>query len=229
MKELLQPTTSYKPENPPLNPYLRAKAEWDQRIGSARVQAYNWRIAALGAMLLSLVLALGLIYQSSKSTVMPYVVKVDSAGMVESVGMAKQSNYTPQDKEIKYFISQFIQKIRSLPLDVVVAKQNWMTAYQFLKPAAAQKINELLRKEDLKAKLGTGETIQVTIKVITKKSGDSYEARWKEEVFKNGVLRETRNMTGFFTVEITPPTSEKEVLTNPLGIYYKDLFYSQEL
>jgi len=37
-------------------PYLRAQAEWDGRIGSARVQARNWRLAcfiSLGLSLLS--------------------------------------------------------------------------------------------------------------------------------------------------------------------------------
>ena len=28
-------------------PYTRARGEWDDRIGSARVQAANWRLAAL--------------------------------------------------------------------------------------------------------------------------------------------------------------------------------------
>ena len=46
MNELNQPTQTYKPEGIPLTPYLKAKEIWDNRIGSARVQAYNWRLAS---------------------------------------------------------------------------------------------------------------------------------------------------------------------------------------
>ena len=36
------------------NPYARAASAWDERIGSARVQAHNWRIVAFAAMALAL-------------------------------------------------------------------------------------------------------------------------------------------------------------------------------
>ena len=34
----------------PETPYQRAAAVWDERIGSARVQARNWRLIALGEL-----------------------------------------------------------------------------------------------------------------------------------------------------------------------------------
>ena len=37
-------------------PYLRAKKEWDERIGSAIVQAKNWRLLALITSVLALLL-----------------------------------------------------------------------------------------------------------------------------------------------------------------------------
>ena len=41
----------------PVTPYQKAAQKWDERIGTARVQAHNWRLMALGSVLLSLVLA----------------------------------------------------------------------------------------------------------------------------------------------------------------------------
>ena len=32
----------------PVTPYQKAAQVWDERIGSARVQAHNWRLMALG-------------------------------------------------------------------------------------------------------------------------------------------------------------------------------------
>ncbi len=38
---------------PPETPYQRAGQLWDERIGSARVQARNWRLMACGCLLLT--------------------------------------------------------------------------------------------------------------------------------------------------------------------------------
>ena len=75
-KELSQPTATYKPEGLPVSPYIKAKDIWDNRIGNARQQAYNWRLAFFGALALSFLLVIGLIFQSAKSSVVPYVVEV---------------------------------------------------------------------------------------------------------------------------------------------------------
>ena len=45
----------------PETPYQRAAAVWDERIGSARVQARNWRLIALGELAIVSGLALGLV------------------------------------------------------------------------------------------------------------------------------------------------------------------------
>src|SRR5260370_29061463 len=44
----------------PETPYQKAGQVWDERIGSARVQASNWRLMAFGCLLLSGGLAFGL-------------------------------------------------------------------------------------------------------------------------------------------------------------------------
>ena len=47
------PTYGLTPE--PATPYQRAAQVWDERIGSARVQAKNWRIMSFGGLGLALV------------------------------------------------------------------------------------------------------------------------------------------------------------------------------
>ena len=44
----------------PVTPYQRAAQVWDERIGSARVQARNWRLMAFGRLFLSAGLSGGL-------------------------------------------------------------------------------------------------------------------------------------------------------------------------
>ena len=48
-----RPSTHYGKAPEPETPYQRAAQVWDDRIGSARVQARNWRYMAFGSLFLS--------------------------------------------------------------------------------------------------------------------------------------------------------------------------------
>src|SRR5258708_4526991 len=89
----------------PVTPHQRASQAWDERIGSARVQAKNWRLMALGSLSLSFALAAGVIWQSAQSRVVPYVVEVDKQGSVQAIGPAIR-HYDSQDAQIAHFLAQ---------------------------------------------------------------------------------------------------------------------------
>ena len=78
----------------PMTPYQKAAQLWDERIGSSRVQARNWRMMAFGCLTLSVGLAGGMAWQSLQSRVTPYVVEVDKLGEVRAAGPAIES-YQP--------------------------------------------------------------------------------------------------------------------------------------
>lgn len=227
-KEFRQPPLGYKQSEPLETPFQKAKEEWDNRIGSARVQASNWRFFALGALILCIILSFGLIYQSSKSTVTPYVVQVDKNGVAQAIGPAAQANYKPNDAEIKYFLGQFVEKSRGIPLDPVVAKKNWMQIYAYLGQAATIKMNNYMQTAAPADKVGKN-TVQTSINVIVQESDNTYQIRWKEEVYSDaGQPLDTYNMTGLFTIEFHPPTKEEDLMKNPLGLYIKDFNWSRE-
>jgi len=48
-----RPATHYGKASEPETPYQKAAQVWDERIGSARVQAKNWRLMAFGSLILS--------------------------------------------------------------------------------------------------------------------------------------------------------------------------------
>jgi type IV secretory pathway TrbF-like protein len=51
--------------------YLQARREWDERYDDLVLGKRNWQIA--GLMLLSLVLAVGIVWMSARSKVIPYI------------------------------------------------------------------------------------------------------------------------------------------------------------
>ena len=100
----------------PATPYQRAAQVWDDRIGSARVQAKNWRMMSFGGLGLALCLGGALAWQSVQSRVTPYVVQVDKFGAVQAVTPAVQ-NYVPTDAEMAWYLGRFITDVRSLSSD----------------------------------------------------------------------------------------------------------------
>src|SRR4051812_34981218 len=87
----------------PVTPYQRAAQAWDDRIGSARVQARNWRLMALAGLALSTGLSGGLLWQSMQSRVVPYVVAVDRLGQPQAIAPADR-DYQPTDPQIAWFL-----------------------------------------------------------------------------------------------------------------------------
>ena len=61
----------------PETPFHKATQIWDECIGSARVQARNLRLIAFGTLSLAAGLASGLIWQSARGTITPWVVEID--------------------------------------------------------------------------------------------------------------------------------------------------------
>src|SRR5271156_4430031 len=122
-----RPTVRYGKTPEPETPYQRAGQVWDERIGSARIQAKNWRLAFFGMLALSSGLAAGLVWQSARGTITPWVVQVDRLGQAQAV-----ADYRPTDPQIAWHPARFMEEVRGPPADPVVLRQNWLEAYSYV-------------------------------------------------------------------------------------------------
>jgi len=138
---------SYGDTPQPVTPYQRAAQVWDERIGSARVQAHNWRLMALGSLGLALLLATLLLWVGRASSATPYIVEVDTSGGARAVGPALEA-YKPSDAQIAFHLARFVDHVRSLSLDPVVVRQNWLKAYDIVTDRAAVTLNDYAREHD---------------------------------------------------------------------------------
>src|ERR1700730_5182139 len=95
------------------DPYLSARREWNERYGSYIARARNWRIAALGSISVSAILAGGVIWLGSQSKLVPFVVEVDKLG--QAVGVQRADRATPADQRIvKAQLAAWIVDVRSV-------------------------------------------------------------------------------------------------------------------
>src|SRR5712672_1823734 len=139
-----RPSVHYGRTPEPVTPYQKAQQQWDDRIGSARVQAKNWRLMAFACIGLVVLVSGGLIWHASRSTITPYVVEVDKQGQVRAVGPAMEI-YRPNDAQIAFHLSRFIQDVRSLSIDPIVVRQNWLDSYDYTTERGAATLNEYAR------------------------------------------------------------------------------------
>ena len=208
-------------------PYQSAAQVWDERIGSARVQAKNWRFMAFGCLTLAVLMAGGLVWRSAQSIVTPYVIEVDNAGQVRAVGEAA-TPYRPSDAQMAYHLGRFIGLVRSLSIDPIVVRQNWLDAYDYTTDKGAVVLNEYARAADPFSRIGK-ESVTVQVSSVTRASDQSFNVRWTETRFVNGALDRTERWNAVISTVLQTPRTEQRVRKNPLGIYVNGLSWSREL
>lgn len=211
----------------PETPYQRAGQLWDERIGSARVQARNWRLMAFGGLFLTTGLSGALVWQSMQSRVAPYVVEVDSLGEARAVTPATQ-DYRPTDPQIAWHLGRFITNIRSKSLDPVLMRENWLSAYDFVTDRGAIFLGEYARSANPFADIGD-RTISLQVTSVVRASDTSFQVKWTESAFERGSLAGTSRWTAILTVKIQPPRSADTLRKNPLGLYVEAVDWSREL
>ena len=211
----------------PVTPYQAAAQAWDERIGSARVQARNWRLMAFGCLSLALVTSGALVWRAGQSLVTPYVIEVDHAGAVRTVGEAA-TPYRPTDAQIAFHLAHFISNVRALAIDPIIVRQSWLEAYQYTTDQGAAMLNEFARSSDPFARIGQV-SVAIEITSVVRASDSSFQIRWIERSYNHGSLAATERWTAIVSLVIQPPRTEERLRKNPLGIYINGLSWSKEL
>jgi len=81
---------------------------------------------ALGCLALSAGLSAALAWQSTRSSVVPYVVEVDNLGAAQAVAPAL-AEYRPTDPQIAWHLARFVENVRQVPADPIVLRESWLT------------------------------------------------------------------------------------------------------
>jgi len=222
-----RPATHYGKSPQPETPYQRAAQVWDDRIGSARVQARNWRFMAFGSLALSIGLSAALVWQSTNGSIVPWVVQVDRLGQAQAVAPAT-ADYQPNDPQIAFYLARFIEQVRSIPADAIIVRQNWLRAYDFTTQAGALALSDYARANDPFVKVGK-QQVAVEVSSVIRASPSSFRISWIERRYQDGALASTERWSAILTVTVQPPRDADTLRKNPLGIYVNAINWSKEL
>ena len=222
-----RPSVRYGRTPEPETPFQKAAQVWDERIGSARVQARNWRLIAFGNLFLAAGLACGLLWQAARGTVTPWVVEIDKLGQAQAVAPAI-ADYQPTDPQIAWHLARLIENVRSISADPVIVRQNWLAAYDFVTDKGAVALNDYARANDPFSKIGKIE-VAVEISSVIRASADSFRVAWIERRYENASLAATEHWTAILTIVINTPHNAEHLRKNPLGIFVNAINWSKEL
>jgi type IV secretory pathway TrbF-like protein len=227
MNPFRRPSVRYGKTPAPETPYQKAAQVWDERIGSARVQARNWRLIAFGNLVLAAGLAGALVWQATRGTIVPWVVQVDKLGEAQVVAPAS-ADYRPSDAQIAWYLAQFIEQVRSVGVDPIILRQNWIKAYDFVTDRGALALNDYARTNDPFGKLGKAQ-VAVDVSSVIRASPDSFRIAWVERRYENDALAATERWTAIVTVAIETPHDADRLRKNPLGVFVHAINWSKEL
>ncbi len=222
-----RPNVRYGKTPEPETPYQRAGQVWDERIGSARVQAKNWRLAFFCTLILNGGLASALVWQAMRGTITPWIVQVDKLGQAEAVTPAV-ADYRPTDPQIAWYLARFIAELRGIPADPVILRQNWLDAYNYVTDKGALTLNDYARTNDPFTKIGRTQ-ISVEVSSVIRASQDSFRVAWTERHYIDNALAATERWSAILTIVVQTPADADRLKKNPLGVYVHALNWSKEL
>jgi type IV secretion system protein VirB5 len=220
-------TVRYARSPEPETPFQKAGQVWDERMGSARVQARNWRLMAFGSLMLSMGLSAGLIWQSTRGSVIPWVVQIDRLGHAQAVSPAT-ADYKPTDPQIAWHLARFIEDVRAVPADPIVLRAQWLRAYDFVTDKGAIALNDYARVANPFGNLAK-QQIAVEVSSVIRASPESFRVSWIQRRYDNGNLAATERWTAILSILVQTPHDADRLRKNPLGVYVNALNWSKEL
>ncbi len=226
----METKTKWTAEGEADTPYMRARQEWDSRMGSALVHARNWRLATFGALAAVVIALLGMIYLGRLPKAVPHIIEVDHLGAATYRGPVGQSgDYAPSDAAIKYDLQRFIEDTRSISSDASIIKRNWLDAYSLVSSKGGNMLTAYVSQPEHEPFHRAAEGVRVSIEVVSavRVSADTWQVDWRETDWdKNGnPVGQPALWRGMFHILLQMPKTEEAMQRNPIGLYIDEFHW----
>lgn len=215
--------------NVPHTAYDAAKAEWAERVGGPVVERARWFLmsAFLALALIAALWAIGMM--APLKTAVPYVIEVDKV-----TGEAKASKVKPElfvvgEAQKKYFLGRWVKK--TIELDPYTTEADIKEAFTFVRGKAVDEYRALMQTLKPMERLAKekGLTRTITISSINFISTASALVRFSAEERTVAAPPVTKRYVANIHYELVPPSTEKDILENPNGIYITHFAFQEEI
>jgi type IV secretion system protein VirB5 len=212
------------------NAYLAARHEWDERYGNLITSARNWRILATLSALSTLLSVGGVIWLSSRSRIVPFVVLVDNLGRPLAFGIAEQATVS-DDRLKRASVLAWVENLRLVTTDGIAQRKAIDHVYaQIASGSEAQTFVSEFYRSFQPFKRAQTETVSVEVNSVLPTSDRTFEVDWVENTRDlYGTVKATDRWKGSFSIALNPPTDERLARINPLGVYITNVSWAKVL
>jgi len=217
------------------NSYAEGWRAWDERYADLVIGKRNWQLATGGLLLVSIILAAGLLWLSTHSRYVIYAVEVDKLGFALTQPQPLTRVVAPDvvDRIERYEVALFIQRARSVSSDPQVEQQALNSLLAHTRGAADRFLDEYYHSDGATRnpfQIEQRQTVSVQIDSILRLSAKSYEVRWTEvRRDLNGAAAGTpTHWEAQLQTEIVPPRDGAAIVSNPLGFYVTSITWTEQ-
>jgi type IV secretory pathway TrbF-like protein len=197
-------------------PRLHPPTGWD-RLNSVQRQMSHWRVAALGSASLVALLSLTFAVSVVRANITPHTVATARPDEPLAI-LPKMEATAPSDAQIAYVLAGFVTKIRSLSVDPVIVRANWIDALDYVTARGARMLNAYARDESPFTKIGR-RTVTTAVTKVVRAAGDAFEIHWEERILETGAPIRRERFTGAVSILFSSPSTARLISKNPLGLY----------
>lgn len=211
------------------NPYLSARRKWNEVTGDHIQAARNWRNFAIGSGVVSIasLAVIGLL--SSQQKVVPYIIELNEHS--EPVRIFRAEPSSPSTSQIKAALRSWIVGVRTVYVDRRAQQDMIVAAYAMTAPdsAAYGSLAEYHRENNPYA-ISQERTVEVAVNSVMPVSDDSWRIEWTETTKElSGRVVSTKPWQATATIRVIPPTEEKQIMVNPVGVYVENYSWAARL
>jgi type IV secretory pathway TrbF-like protein len=219
----IQPELDIEPEEP--------QSLWLEEYANYTRQAKTWRLIAMIEAVILIAGVAGLIYFATTTQFAPYIVSTGADGAAVTAQLAEQA-VPVTEKVIHAELADWTNDARSVVADSVVQRTRIAGVYALVQNGsqARQTINGYYAGADTSPLLRAAkETDSVNVDAVLPLGNQSYVVQWTETKRDlGGKVTGTQHWESSVTIVFSTPTSQDELLRNPLGLYITQLTWTQK-
>jgi type IV secretion system protein VirB5 len=201
------------------NPFRAQDKKYADLLLNAQKEKKMYQVIALVCLAFTGLAICGLFYGVSLQKNIPYLVNVMPTGESRYLGEVRYSGELQiPESAVQFQVKTFLTYLRTVSGDYDMLYRDISLCYNMVTPECGNKMTaELTGNSPFKAsKAGTKRTLQ--IESVLKLTNGTYQLDWIESTSSSGGQVRRERLRGLFTVKLLAP-SDKNIQTNPLGIY----------
>lgn len=204
--------------------WQQARTVYAQYRRDPEVRATWWKVTALLGLVGVCILGVAIIRLTHRPTIEPYYVYVTPSGQVLGAEKVSAKPYNVDEEVLRYLTVEWIEWVRSIPLDPTLLHKNWQKAMAMSTDSAAQRLYAYAKAMDLTALAKKAErrelAVKITVESVLTLSERVIKVTWRETVYDGAnAEKETVQFTGELEFIIRKPQTQKELDQNALGIW----------